>query len=124
MNRRDLLKVIIGAISAGFAANGVVSPHAKRVIAARTEFDRVETFIGNGATATFTLQYTLVAHRGYIISDGIYETLLTSDDPAMATWIYSPATNTITRATPPAYGTTTSITFDGASEQPRKWFRA
>jgi len=90
--------------------------YANRVIITvppKSEVGRVETFIGDGVTTTFQLQYTLTRSYGYVTSAGIFETLRIPTDPDAATWTYDPATNQITRTSAPANGSTTTISFDG-----------
>lgn len=80
-----------------------------------TQYGREETFIGDGTTNTFTLQYTLFAHRGYVTYNGVYETLRTFGDPA--SWTYDATTNSLTRdAGVPANASTFTINFDGTFE--------
>lgn len=91
--------------------------YANRVIVkvpSRTEDNHEETFTGDGLTTVFQLQFVPSATRGYVTSDGIYETLnLTGDaDPAM--WTLDPGTNTITRNIgAPALGAPISVIFNG-----------
>lgn len=76
-----------------------------------TETNRTEEFTGDGSTTEFTLGYTLLNSRGYVTSDGVYETLgLTGEG---ATWTYDPNDNTITRTSAPANTAPISIVFDG-----------
>jgi hypothetical protein len=85
----------------------------------RTETARVETFTGDGVTDTFTLQYTLTKHYGYVTDDTstspvTNDTLTTIEFVGSAAWTYDPSTNTITReAAPLPNGQVMEIKFDG-----------
>lgn len=70
--------------------------------------NREETFTGDGAEDTFTLQYTMSSNRGKVIVNGVEESLGDSQ-----TWTFDANTNSITRTSAPDLGAPISITFDG-----------
>jgi hypothetical protein len=88
------------------------------------EIGRIETFPGDGATSTFTLNYTLTQGRGIIHVyelDGVTpaggETFGIPPDAPLQ-WEYNPTNNTITRIIGPTDATKIySLTFDGVLEQ-------
>jgi len=89
----------------------------------KTEDGRIETLpVGDGVTSTFALIYTPSVFRGYVTSDGIFETLNRVGDADAATWSYDVTTNSVTRnafhadgspAGPPGVGVISTIGFDG-----------
>jgi hypothetical protein len=100
--------------------------YANRVIvvtAPVTEVRRIESFVGDGVTSTFTLAYTLthsygIIHR-YVTATGEVSGGETFGIPpdAPLQWEYDPDTNTITRTIGPTEsGFTYRLTFDGTFE--------
>lgn len=81
----------------------------------KTEMARVESFTGDGANDTVTLQYLPFAHRGYVTYDGIFETLTTTPYAGSASWTLDMPTGVLTReAGPIGSGLVVSINFDGS----------
>jgi hypothetical protein len=94
--------------------------YANRVVvicAPVTEEAHVESFTGNGTTSIWTLEWTLLAHRGYVTDNvalSINKTLTTTPYQGTASWTYHPATNTLERDLGPLpNGQIASITFKG-----------
>lgn len=89
--------------------------YANRVIVISdpiTEIGHVETFTEGVDTYPYVLQYTPFATRGYVIHDGLFETLRIPSDPDPASWTLNG--NTLTRdAGAPTSGQVTSIEIDG-----------
>jgi hypothetical protein len=79
----------------------------------------VEQFTGDGSTSVFQLEWTLLAHRGYVTDDlaatpDVNRTLTTTAYPGTAFYTYDPIANTITREPGPlANGQIAAITFKG-----------
>lgn len=78
----------------------------------KSESAREETFTGDGATTTFTPQYTVTKTYGYVTSADVFETLNYGVGDA-ATWTFDAASNGFTRTSAPALGETVTIKFDG-----------
>lgn len=96
--------------------------YANRVIVVSeplTEEAHVETFVGDGSTSVFDLEWTLLQHRGYVTDDldadpDINKTLTETPYQGEADWTYHPATNTLERDLGPLpNGQTAAITFKG-----------
>jgi hypothetical protein len=110
----DTLSQVVGDLTVDVSRQD----YANRIILrvpAKTEVEREETFTGDGAEDTFTLQYTPFKTYGYITSDTIFETLRYPDDPDAATWTFD-GTRTFTRTSPPGVGDVVIIKFDGTYE--------
>lgn len=91
--------------------------YANRIIVrvpTKTEFDRRETFTGDGVTTTFQLQYTVLKHYGHIlVGSGGGETFGLAADGGQ--WTLDPDANTITRNVGPTVnGETYILQFDGS----------
>lgn len=77
--------------------------------------DYVDLFTGDGVTDTFDLTYDVVSTYGYVVNNGIAETLReTSGAFGSADWVVDRVARTITRdAGAPANGKPISITYNG-----------
>lgn len=86
------------------------------VVPDKTEYNRVETFTGDGSTTVFTTQYTPFNQRGRMLVDGESQSLgddiLTPIGPGTQ-WILDRGSQTLTAATAPADGATIEFPFDG-----------
>lgn len=82
-----------------------------------TELDRVETFTGDGVTTAFTLTYSVLSARGYVLNNGVVESYGDGVQfPILVTtqWTLDRSTNILTRvAGPPALGAVIQFQFDG-----------
>jgi hypothetical protein len=94
--------------------------YANRVVvicAPVTDEAHVESFTGDGTTSVWTLEWTLLAHRGYVTDNvplAINKTLTTTPYQGTASWTYHPATNTLERDLGPLpLGQVAAITFKG-----------
>lgn len=94
--------------------------YANRVIVktpSKTEYDRVETFIGDGVTTVFNVQYTTFSARGYVLLNGVVQSF--GDGVQFPTsggtqWVLDRVAQTLTANTAtPAPGDVIEFPFDG-----------
>lgn len=77
--------------------------------------DYIDLYTGDGVTTTFTLTYQVASTYGYIVNNGVAETLReTSGAPGSADWVVDRVAGTITRdAGAPANTNPISFTYNG-----------